>query len=316
MTDTSNGGFTRRELAGMTVIGAVGLGLAGCSNGEEGRASNGSAPGALMAGTVWIDFLKAAGLDNFGDDPHSPPPVPAPTYDPKHTVIVHISSKAAWDLRINHAHFDNDKPTTNGDPKERNVLAASILANKFAKGHKSFKDEAGVPKPDAEFMPVHRHQVPNELADYVNFAFFGCSKPHDIYVFFEHNKQLTMLNDPSFKALVTFSKKRKDGSPLKPNRSFYNATEVDLVALNASLPKPLQGKLRGTLLRIENHLTKRTRPEVDGVDENNSDNIVIDTAETLYYKMNLPFVVNKSGAFEGNIVIIDPDTGNGQGYDP
>lgn len=320
MTESLDRGISRRELAGMTLAGAVGLGLAGCTDTSGVGNSEGVAPKALLAGTALVDFLKAAGLDNFGDNPHNPPPVPSPTFDPKHSMIIHISSKAAWDLTTNHAHFDNDKPIVNGNPSARNLHAASILANKIARSHRHFKDEANSTNPSAEYVPVYRHQVPNELADYVNFAFFGCSKPHDIYVFFEHKKKLTMLNTAAYKSLVTFSKKRKDGTLLSRNRSFYNATEIDLVALDPQLPSRLQRKLHGTLLRIENHLTKRSAPEPAPLEhdlENPSDNIPIDpNRETLYFKMNFPYKVNEVDLFEGNVVIIDPDTGNGQGYDP
>ena len=300
-TDFENG-FTRRQMAGIAATGALTLGLSACSKSSEAYETSASKALDSAAIPTIVNIFKELGLDNFGDDPHLPPPVKSPAFSPKYSIIVHITSKGAWDLKINHAHFSNTKTTID----ERDFLAAQIIANKISNKHPRFRDQAE----SGDFKPLPKNGSKNELADYLNFYLFGCSNQHDIYVFFDHINKLQFVNNPKYQALFVFGKTRKDGSVLSRNSSFYNASVIDLSSIQKSHPE-LSGNLNGTLLRIENHFTKRKNP----LDEK-SDNITIPYNETIYYKLNIPYIVNASSGFEGNVMIIDPDTGNGTGYDP
>ena len=315
MTNNSDFQVSRRQLAGVAVAGAVGVALAGCrkNSTSDGGGSSTKSTGEFTNTSTIVDYFKDAGLDNHGDDPHENPPVPSPPFSPQYSIIVDITSRGAWDITMNHVHFSNTAPNL----ADRNIFALKALANKKVRNHRRFRDERN----DQELIPINRNeppQTPPRLADYSNFSRFGCSAQHDIYVYFDHNSQIEVINTDEYHALFTFSQKRKDGTSVSPNDSFYNASVVDIEAVENSLPpnfpSMLKGKLKGTLLRVENHLTVRSNPL-----DRTSSNIIIDNTNPgrkVYYKLNIPYIVNAGGGYEGNVIIIDPDTGNGQGYEP
>lgn len=294
-------GVSRRNAIALAGVGVAGLALAGCSKG-----SGGGDP--VLTEREVSDrvstFIADRGLDNHGDNPNEAPvSQPQPTvFQPQFMVLIHIKSDGAWAISANHAHFNY---TASYDKVDRTKRARDIFLNKLTKGHGRFKQE---PR-QSNFQVYDRRPTASaaDFADELDFTLFQFGSQHDIYVFYEHNQNAISFDDTN-RRYLTFSKFFKDGSPANRNHAFFNAERITDVSTLGGL----NGK--GSLIRLENHMTYKepvdptaTQPTPGALYRP----IPMGTQNHQRYKMNLIYVTRS-----GLVMMIDPDTGNGVGYDP
>lgn len=298
-------GVSRRDAIALAGVGMAGLALAGCT--EEGGRSGPQLSAQEVSNRV-AEFIAARGLDNHGDNPNAPPvnqPTPVP-FAPRYMAVIHIKSDGPWSISANHAHFSFTAQNTAADPNLRTKHARDILLNKLTKSHGRFRDE----RSDARFRVYERSTPPpqgDRFADEVDFTRFQFGYQHDIYVFYEHLQGEIGFDDANSQYL-TFSKFFKDGSAANRNHAFFNAQRIT----DSSILGGLNGK--GSLIRLENHVTykdpndPREEQPTPGAQYQA---IGMGSASLQRYKMNLIYITRS-----GLVMMIDPDTGNGVGYDP
>lgn len=281
-------GISRRGALAIAGVGAAGLALAGCKKtGDGGGASTAVDP--KRDSTLVADFLAEQGLDNYGDNANGPPPVSGLAYNPAYMMLIHLKSGGPWEITSNHAHFAFAQPTYN--PAARAKRACEIFANKVTKNHGRFKDE---PR-GSNFQVVDRKPAnpTPEFADGMSFSDFNFGHQHDIYIFFEH-KPGDVRFDTANKNFVIFSEHFGNGTKTDPNNAFFNASLVT----DPNLLGALNGK--GSVLRLDNYFTVKSGA-----------NYVPIGSTTQIYKMNFVYIARSD-----IVMLVDPDTGNGQGYDP
>jgi hypothetical protein len=298
---TDNNCVSRRDAIALAGAGAAGLALAGCS---AGTGSGGPQLSAQDVSDRVSAFIAARGLDNHGDNPNEPPiPQTSPiAFSPQFMVIIHIWSDGPWSISSNHAHFSYAEQ----DPIRRTEHARDIMLHKLNGPKGRFRD----PRNHAQY-PVHNRKPPTDpqpdLVDELDFSTFQFGSQHDIYVFYEHGLKEISFDDKNNRYL-TFSKFFKDGTTANRNHAFFNAKHIT----DAAVLGGLNGK--GSLIRLENHMTYKEPMDPLATEPAKGAQYERIPKGAQYhhrYKMNLIYL-----AQSGMVMMIDPDTGNGVGYDP
>ncbi len=272
---------TRRNLIAAS---AATLALAACTR-------NGSEKGAGPS----TDLVSRGTDPSYGDNPNEGFPKNE-SFVPQFITLVRITSERAWDISANHASF----ATTETDYSARKLLAAEIFS-KF-KGDKPISRFEKLKDATNKYKIVPRQndggsrytgQAPYDRMDFDGFNF---GSKHEVYVWFDSDKVTLVTPQKGLPQLISMTRQRTDGTDTKLNKSFY-AENFEPGVTIAPIAKP-----DGPIMVIRNYF----RGE-DGAD--------IPQGVTLPYSMNIFFKVrNKAG--KDMVMILDPDTGNGNGLFP
>jgi hypothetical protein len=224
---------------------------------------------------------QTEGIDPpWGDDPNQGPF--KSEFTPDFITLVRISSKQAWDISSNHASF----PVKGMSYDQRKSLAAEIFKHFKSGKIKSFADLHGTPDD---------HQIAQRKGggyDRNDFNEFQFGSPHEIYIWFD-NKDVSLLHPTGMNPhLISMSAKRADGTDTTKNKSFY-ADEYG----------PTPAGLDGPIIVVRNRFL-----DADG-------NAITTGGQGLPYSMNIFFKAKNKQGLEVTM-ILDPDTGNGVGFDP
>lgn len=234
---------------------------------------------------------KIGGFDPpFGEDPNPPAVAPAEVFAPLALTLVRITSAANFGLDINYTSIKSaDGAAFSTTDSEREKIAAKWF-KKLVKvgGRKKFREIAD----DVEKL----HRFRNGARDVENFENFGSNGKSEFYFWIDSTqvefvkRKKANPGDPERFHLVSFSQFLSDDGAAKPNKSFF--------------ARPVNGTgLPGLVFAVRNFF----RGE-DGKDMTPGQTAV-------KHAMNLHFKAKANG----NLwipMVIDPDTGNGVGYEP
>ncbi|MEY4239104.1 MAG: hypothetical protein RL339_1705 [Pseudomonadota bacterium] len=222
-----------------------------------------------------------------GIDPHDLARRPTSiTFAPSYVTIIRIDSPGAWRIGANHASFAIDDPANN--TAEARLAQALRVLKKVVPGRRKLS-ELQPGKPDAEAKLYRRKDGSYDRDDFIDL---GCNSQHEIFVYYD-SADVTLDN----RQLISFGAKLSNGNPAAANDTFFVARVDD---------SALDGPLKGKLIRIENFNTMTdgstfTRRPAD------------DPAKTARYALN--YHVTLPGR-QPLPIVIDPDTGNGNGAEP
>lgn len=234
-------------------------------------------PGFLLA-------VQALTHIHWGENPHRPPPSTWEEFSPNYIAILHVGLTRGWDIEINHACFTTSDPNNEGG---RLLKAVAILEDKVGSG-----------KPlgelDTKKWGTYQHTLanaghdPNRPYDSGWFQDFNFATQNELFIY---------LDDPEVRLeddnLIGFKPLGNAPRPKDFNHSYFYAREVP----ERDLPN-----LTGKMIRVRNYATKE-------------DGTLIGAHDNRNYSIDIKFRV--PGGSAGMIMmIIDPDTGNGQGNEP
>ena len=219
--------------------------------------------------------------ENYGDNPNI---ARAGDFPVNYIGIIDIRARGGWKIAINHAAFPSTdlggKPLSEDAKLEK---AIRIIQAKGANGR--FRDLKG------DLAPCPRS---GGVLDGDNFdGRLGFKSKNELFIFIEgQGVELTQG------ALLSFTPLGSDLKPRDPNYSFYNASSVDPATLAAA-------KLSGRMIRVRNYMQDKNGKPIGSNHQTKSQR----------YSMNIHFTVPGEGG-TAIPMIIDPDTGNGQGSEP
>ncbi len=293
----TNTGFSRRN---MMVLTGAGVALAACK--QEGAAGPARTEGDvnLAAMVPWGKYPIHGVEPNAANLPNNSMPDIFPAFAPKYITIVRISARKAWGLTVNHASFK----VTGTTRTDREKLATDIIAD-ISKGGGQRK-RLGAADP-AKFTHHVRlggnHKGSNEL---VSFTEFGANQQTEIFIWLDSDSSNSGSKAGDIqtdgKYLISFSPMTSAGAPALPNDSFL-ARQVTLP--NVSDP----------VIGIENYFCSF---------DNVTKKFVVDNPgiSPKLFSMNIHFTVadddDKLDQYSDKRIpiVIDPDTGNGVGFEP
>jgi hypothetical protein len=221
--------------------------------------------------------------ETYGDDPHEPRTEPFPV---EFIGVVYIGAGKGWELTVNHAAF---RVETSDNDAQRLAKAIKVLEARGGNGRfKDLKDDLA-PHPRKNKNP----SMPDVL-DSDNFdKYFGFKSKNELFIFIDGDVELTD------NALISFTPYNHERGKRDPNYAFYGARKIDATKL---------GKLKGRMISVRNYMTLKGGEPISEAAHNEKD-------RSQTYSMNIHFTVPGSGTMRVPIVI-DPDTGNGQGNEP
>lgn len=291
MTDTN--GISRRGAIALAGMGTAGLALAGCDKSQKG------------GGTELKTFGKYEpyGIEpNLANLPGQQVPAEFPTFAPEYITIVRISSRSEWGLTVNHASFKAKGLDRNGRLK----LASDVIKD-IAPGAQTRKR---LKQANPSFRP-HMRATGNFMneTDIVSFADFGSNQQVELFVWLDDQSpgnpaiKGDVQIDPTY--LISFAPMTIASKRAEPNDSF--------IARPVSI-----GGLNGAVFAIENYFctynTESLKYEVDRPQQAG--------ATPKIFAMNFHFTVPNTDlnpqqhSLKRIPMVIDPDTGNGVGYEP
>ena len=236
----------------------------------------------------------AARMDTYGRDPHdeAPPfkaePGTPEYYAPEYVALLYLHLGSGWDIQVNHACYA--VPAGN-DETARRIKAVAVLGEKVLR-NVEFGDSAMLHHNPYQHQLIDVGHQPSHDFDSRAFTDFKFKSQNETFIFIHHPGMAITLAE---NALFAFKVTGSDGMPRNQNFSFYHARVV---------PQAEMGMLAGvgSLLRVENHQLKE-------------DGKRLGLGESRAYGLDILFGVD--GGDAGQItLIIDPDTGNGSGYEP
>ena len=228
--------------------------------------------------------------DPYGSDPHFAEPHNAP-YNPAYIALLYVRLEPNWSMVVNHACYAVPGGAGNApqNSKARLDKARAVFLEKLNQSTTQHKDvqlfELQAHLPCKHTKPYH----PDPLRDHdsVSLEDFKFASQNEIFIFIHHPSTAIQLVPDN---LIGFSAKGTGVTVTLPNGAFFNAEEAD------------PGIADAKLIRMRNYAT-------DGAGQ------PLQAGTTLEYAMDIKFQVNAGGA--GWVtMIIDPDTGNGSGYEP
>ena len=269
-------GISRRN---MIVLAGAGAALAACSSTGEGGRDD---AGVLGRPGPW-------GLDPNVRNWPAGLPQGLPEFRPNYITVLIISSPAPWKLTANYASFE----TTGMDEAAREARALAIL--RFiapnAQARKPLRDTASQPwQVYKRKGPRHKDQI-----DVASFDGLGSNQAAELFIWLDIPN--AALGGDYW---LSFTPQTAAGAPAARNDSFFAR----------ALATAVHGR---PVLAVRNSFTsydEQTRtftPRVSG-------------SAAAIYAMNLHFQLPDGSAGGGGLepfpIVIDPDTGNGIGFEP
>jgi hypothetical protein len=134
---------------------------------------------------------------------------------------------------------------------------------------------------------IYPRTMGNKGTDRVSFDDFDFKSQSELFIFF-NSSDIELGKDRNW--LISFTPYSSTGERRAPNYSYANAQVVTAI-----------GNLKGKLIRVENHVTDPFGCLLEST--------------CAHYSMNIHFMMPLR---DGGLVpmVIDPDTGNGVGYEP
>lgn len=219
--------------------------------------------------------------ENYGDDPHEPRTEPFPI---EFIGVVYIGSGNGWELTVNHAAF---RVKTTDDDAARLAKAVKILEARGRNGR--FKDLKNDLAPHPRKNKTTN--IPDVLdGDNFDIKYFGFKSRNELFIYIDGDVELTD------NAMLSFTPFNHERVPRHPNYAFYGAEQIDVAKL---------GKLKGRMISVRNYMTAAGGKPIGENEQTKSQE----------YAMSIHFTVPGSGGMRIPI-IVDPDTGNGQGNEP
>ena len=270
----------------MLTVTAAGVAIAACSPKSSETSGNQKSADDKVANGKGIN-------PSNGDDPNDGFPTGV-AYAPKYMTLVRITSKGSWDISTNHASFPAPAASSPADPDSdtNNRLKAAIEIFKKFTGNNASKRFGELNLASI----IKRHQGKYDAIDFDDFNF---GHQHDIYIWFD-TAAVALHKTAAGAHLIEMTNFRADGTGTDPNKSFY-AKDV-----SASV----QANLKGSMILVRNYLRDN-----DGKPLWNADGKPAKLNSEFKYSMNIFFELIRKNS-KNLIVILDPDTGNGTGYDP
>ena len=205
-------------------------------------------------------------------------------YLPEYAAVLYLGLVDGWKISVNHASY---YVGTGGD---RLTKAVDVLTEKVALGL-PLGAPALLHHGPFEHKNLNSHPEPNRLYDSGSFKDFTFKTPTELFIFL-HHPEITLQSN----ALIGFKGGYADnGEMYDENNCFFHAREVP----DAQMPG-LAGK--GKMIRVENHATNYLGQ-------------LQDPGDYTQYSLDIYFQID--GGSAGTItMVVDPDTGNGVGYEP
>ena len=237
--------------------------------------------------------LTGAGKNIEGIDPprgdDSNGALPTAPFAPKFVTLVRISSDGAWDFSANHASFDASGLTE----AQRKTLATDIFKHfkgVHPPGNRAIRKFGELKDQTKDYRIAERDHNGYDRMDFSQFTFGG---QHEIYIWFD-SKDVSLVRKAADQKLhlISMSHQRADGTTTDTNKSFY--------AMDFG---PTPAELKGPIIVVRNYF------------RNASGNPVTAADGELKYSMNIFFKAKNKQKVDMTI-ILDPDTGNGVGFDP
>ncbi|HEY5721911.1 MAG TPA: hypothetical protein VIT45_06280 [Allosphingosinicella sp.] len=223
--------------------------------------------------------------EHYGRDPHDVTPDDPDNWEafnPSYIAILYLKLASNWELAVNHACFTLPANSTD---LSRRIKAVQILTAKGTKnlGHDDLLGYGTYP-----YRLPHANHQPGKVRDSEWFNDFNFATQNELFIYIDNANILLEPGD-----LIAFKLFGIGSTPKYPNYSYFNAREV---------PQTESG-LPGKLIRVKNYMTKEDGTLISSVNENR------------WYSMNIKFRV-RAGSAGLITMLIDPDTGNGQGHEP
>lgn len=294
MTETAVSRRSMIALAGATAI------LAGCKDNSRttaGPTRDDGIPDSCTSLKIlgkYDPWGLEPNLKNWQNSSIGKLPTSLPNFAPAYITLVRISPrKGVFGLEINHASY-NAAGYSQG---ERADLAQSLFSQVSpGAARKHFREipprgnnPAGKP-----FAIYSRHAPapgPNPVVDLDGFENFGSSQQVEIFVWFDVPAGLSI--DPTL--LVSFAPFTQSNNGASKNDRFF--------------AREIMGNLPGKLIAIENYFTTFSESDCTfAPDDGKKDKV---------FAMNIHFNLDGAGPSRLPIpMVIDPDTGNGNGSEP
>lgn len=268
----------------------------------DGNAINRRSAIAIMGATSVLAACSGTGapapkpkLDIYGRNPSfGPEPnvdkwgAGLPNFEPQFITLVRISSPEPWKISVNHASFDVSKVDGKyPDETDRKKLALKLFSEVALKDVQPRKRLNAV----TSGKLYKRHNIPHETdTDIVGFGEFGASQQTEIYIWIDTPKAVIDRN-----YVISFSPKTGTGKDADPNDSFFAK----------GLAESVYG---GPLILVRNYFCTYD-------DSSKKFTSRKPTTKPANYAMNIHFSIPGDGA-EMIPMVIDPNTGNGGGFEP
>lgn len=235
---------------------------------------------------------------NNGNDPNDGFPKNI-SYTPKFLTLVRISSKGKWDITTNHASFDAppaSNPVDTAKDAEARLCRAIELFKYFKQSRNEQKRFKEIFAPGGGSGIKKRK---NNDYDAIDFDDFNFGYQHDIYIWFD-SSDVALHKAGGKDHLIEMTRFTAAGDTTTFNKSFY-ASDASAQANPA---------LGGKVILVRNYLRDGAGNSLRDANGN-----PVDPLKTYPYSMNIFFELIRKGS-TNLVVILDPDTGNGTGYDP
>jgi hypothetical protein len=238
--------------------------------------------------------------DPYGANPHHSEPYQNTPYNPHYIALLYLRLETNWSMVVNHAYYEVPAGDTPQHAQARLDRATEIFEKKLAESVSQHRDVQfgelqGAYQPTKHQTPaLPYHPEPLREYDSGSLRDFKFLSQNEIFIFIHHPSVAIKLVPGD---LIGFSAKWTTATATGasvltvPNDAFFNAAEV----LN---PGPADTKL----IRIRNYAT-------------NTDGLPIPAGTPLDYSMDIKFQIH-AGSAGWVTMIVDPDTGNGTGYEP
>lgn len=251
-------------------------------------------PGPSRMSALNVPTRRAGFDDNHGSDPMGPPTYPGPVvYLPRFIAIAIIDFDKPWTIDVHHASFPLP-PDSAGDRDRRRDLAKKAISwvvesNGRKLGHLNAK-----PSGYEDLVPYERKKDPHKGKHHIaSFDGFRFASQNEIFIFLRNPD--IVLNRSRLVRVTRYSDEIED--VMTCNYSLFRAESIEGDDLG-----PLEN--HGKLIRVENHV-RDEKGLPSGKDTNYSMNI--------HFRMK----VKPEGGERSYVpMVIDPDTGNGQGNEP
>jgi len=259
---------------------------------KTARARTARAKAAVAPGSPFgMVFTFGSNAVSIGRDPHDiAPPGNWARYDPRYIAILYLKLGPKWDISVNHASYLVDVGEDARLAKALEVITEKLDLSRKRGSDVDFGDPAMLGlKPYKRSRPASKR--PFDSGTFKDFTF---KSQNEIFIFLHHPGMNIRTSE---KALIGLKSGYNDaGRMLDLNTCFFHARTVsakDMPGLAAS----------GTLIRLENYATDQNGELLKEGDEDRS------------YSLDIMFQVN-SGSAGWITMVVDPDTGNGTGYQP